>query len=201
MLLKCCAQYFSQFGKLCSGHRTGKDVLIPIPKKGNAKEYSNVLVAQLCLILCNPMDCSPPGSSVHKIFQTRILEWIIILFSREFSWPRDQTLVCIAGTSFTIWATREAPKCSNYCTIVLISHASKIMLKMLQVRLPQYMNWEIPYVQAVSWETCMWIKKQQLEPDMEQLTGSKLGKEYDKAVNCHPAYLTYMQSTSCERQG
>ena len=41
------------------------------------------------------------------------------------------------------------------------------------------------------------VKKQQLEPHMEQLTGSKLGKEYDKAVYCHPAYLTYMQSTSC----
>ena len=41
-------------------------------------------------------------------------------------------------------------------------------------------------------------KKQQLEPDMEQRTGSKLGKEYDKAVYCHPAYLTSMQSTSCE---
>ena len=44
----------------------------------------------------------------------------------------------------------------------------------------------------------MQVRKQQLEPDMEQLTGSKLGKEYDKAVYCHPAYLTYMQSTSCE---
>ena len=42
----------------------------------------------------------------------------------------------------------------------------------------------------------MRVKKQQLELDMEQLTGSKLGKEYDKAVYCHPAYLTYMQSTS-----
>ena len=41
-------------------------------------------------------------------------------------------------------------------------------------------------------------KKQQLEPDMEQVTGSKLGKEYDKAVYCHPAYLTFMQSTFCE---
>ena len=41
----------------------------------------------------------------------------------------------------------------------------------------------------------MWVKKQQLEPDMEQLLGSKLGKEYDKAIYCHPAYLTYMQST------
>ena len=44
----------------------------------------------------------------------------------------------------------------------------------------------------------MQVKKKQLEPDMEQQTGSKLGKEYVKAVCCHPAYLTYMQSTSCE---
>ena len=46
----------------------------------------------------------------------------------------------------------------------------------------------------------MQVRKQQLELDMEQ-TGSKLGKEYVKAVNCHPAYLTYMQSTSCEMPG
>ena len=44
----------------------------------------------------------------------------------------------------------------------------------------------------------MRVKKQQLEPDMEQYTGSKLGKKYVKAVYCHPAYLTYMQSTSWE---
>ena len=42
-----------------------------------------------------------------------------------------------------------------------------------------------------------WVKKQQLELDMEQHTGSKLGREYDKAVYCHSAYLTYIQSTSC----
>ena len=47
-----------------------------------------------------------------------------------------------------------------------------------------------------SWEICMQVKKQQLEPDVEQQTGSKLGKEYIKAVYCHPDYLTYMQSIS-----
>ena len=47
----------------------------------------------------------------------------------------------------------------------------------------------------------MQVKKQQLEPDMEQQTGSQLGKEYVKAEYCHPAYLTYMQSTSCEILG
>ena len=47
-----------------------------------------------------------------------------------------------------------------------------------------------------SWKICMQVRKQQLEPDMEQWTGSKLRKEYVKAVYCHPVYLTYMQSTS-----
>ena len=47
----------------------------------------------------------------------------------------------------------------------------------------------------------MQVKKQQLEPDMELLTGSKLGKEYDKGIYCHPSYLTSVQSTSCELLG
>ena len=47
----------------------------------------------------------------------------------------------------------------------------------------------------------MQVKKQQLELDMEQLTGSKLEKEYNKAICCNPVYLTYMQSTSCEMLG
>jgi len=51
------------------------------------------------------------------------------------------------------------------------------------------------------WEICMQVRKQQLELDMEQQTGYKSGKEYIKAVYCHPAYLTYMQSASCEMPG
>ena len=54
---------------------------------------------------------------------------------------------------------------------------------------------------SLSPEKSMQVKKQQLEPDMEQRTGTKLGKESVKAVYCHPAYLTYMQSTSCEMPG
>ena len=53
----------------------------------------------------------------------------------------------------------------------------------------------------VSWETCMQVKKQLLEPDLEQRIGFKLGKEYVKAVYCHPVYLAYMQSTSCKMLG
>ena len=148
----------------------------------------------------------------------------------------------------------NAKECSNYYRIVLISHASRVMLQILQARLTQYVNWELPGVKLtfregrgtrhqianihwftengrvlqkniyfcsltmlkpltvdhkrlenssrdgrkyqaallVSWETCMQLKKQQLELDMEQWTGSKLRKEYDKAIYCHPAYLTYI---------
>ena len=57
-----------------------------------------VTVTQLCLILCDPMDCSPPGSSVQGISQARILEWVAISSSRGSSRPRDQTRVsCIVG--------------------------------------------------------------------------------------------------------
>ena len=52
-----------------------------------------------------------------------------------------------------------------------------------------------------SWETCMQVRKQQLELDMEQQTGSEMGKEYLKAVYCHSAYLIYMQSTWCKMPG
>ena len=57
---------------------------------------------------------------------------------------------------------------------------------------------EIQTTLPASWEICMQVKKQQLEPDMEQQTGSKLGKQYITAVYCHPAYLIFMQSTSWE---
>ena len=111
----------------------------------------------------------------------------------------------------------SAKECSNFCTIALISHASKVMLKILQARLQQYVNselpdhrkskrvpekyllllywlcqilwlcrskqtgkflkrWEYQSTLPASWELCMQVKKQQLEPDMEQQTSSKLGK-------------------------
>ena len=57
-------------------------------------------------------------------------------------------------------------------------------------------RWEYQTTLPAFWEICMQVKKQQLEPDMEQQIGSKQEKEYVKAVYCHPAYLTSMQSTS-----
>ena len=72
------------------------------------------LDAQLCPTLCDPMECSLPGSSVHGILQARTLEWVALPSSRWSSQPRDGTQVFyIAGRFFTFWATREA---QEYCS-------------------------------------------------------------------------------------
>ena len=66
-------------------------------------QVEKVLVTQSRLTPYNPMDCSPPGSSIHGILQTKILEWETILFSRGSSRPRDRTWVaCIAGKFFSV---------------------------------------------------------------------------------------------------
>ena len=77
-----------------------------------------VLLAQLCLTLCNPMDCSPPGSPVPGTLQARIMEWVAISLSSQ---PRDGTRVSrIAGRFFTSWATREAPLTTEERLITII---------------------------------------------------------------------------------
>ena len=79
---------------------------------------------QSCLTLCDPMDCSPPGSSVHGILQARILEWVAMPSSSRSSQPRDRTCIscisCIAGRFFTHWVSWEAE--------VNISAAHQILL-------------------------------------------------------------------------
>ena len=66
-------------------------------------QVKKVLVSQSHPTLYNPMDCSAPGSSIHGILQTKILEWVAILFSRGSSRPRDRTWVaCIAGKFFSV---------------------------------------------------------------------------------------------------
>ena len=88
------------------------DFLWPENQNIKQKRYCNKIqwseVAQSCPTLCDPVDCRPPGSSVHGILQARILEWIAISFSRGFSWSRDRThFSCIAGRCFNLWAPRE----------------------------------------------------------------------------------------------
>ena len=91
---------------------------------GDLIEHASVMkkeeseVADLCLTLGDPMDCSLPCSFIHGIFQARILEWVAISFSRGPSWPRDWTQVsCIRGRPITIWATRESSFLCNETSI------------------------------------------------------------------------------------
>ena len=89
---------------------------------GKHRRTKTVLVAQLCLTLHNPIDCSPPGSSVHGILQARILEWVTIPFFRGSSQLRDWTQVSwIAGRFFTVWATREAHQDHRYNVSVIFT--------------------------------------------------------------------------------
>ena len=72
------------------------------------KVKSEIEVTQSCLTFWDPMDGNLPSSSVHRIFQARVVEWVAISFSRRSSWPRDRTQVSrLVGRCFTIWATRE----------------------------------------------------------------------------------------------
>ena len=72
--------------------------------------WENCLATQPCPTLCDPMDCSPPGSSVRGISQARTLEWVAISLSRGSPWPRDQTHIsCTGSWILHHWATRESP--------------------------------------------------------------------------------------------
>jgi len=142
MLLKCCTYYVSKFGKQQWPQNWKRSVFIQSQRKATPGKEKESEVTQSCLTLCDPMDCSLPGSSVHGIFQAIVLEWIAISFSSGSSQPRAWTLVShIVDRRFTIWAT-------NYQTNVFIFYCNKAMLKTLQASLQQYMNWELPDVQA-----------------------------------------------------
>ena len=112
-------------------------------------EGQKVLVAQSCLTLWHPMDCSLPASSVHRIFQARVLEWVAIPFSRGSSWPRDWTWVsCIASRFLTIWVHRNegqfssvAQSCPTLCDLMDCStpgfHVHHQLPELAQI----YMRW------------------------------------------------------------
>ena len=95
-----------------------------------------VLVTQSWPTLCESMNCSLAGSSVHGILQARTLEWVAIPFSRWSSQPKDQTRVsCIASNFFTVWATRDAPvpypfnhSSASWCPDLLASLSEELSL-------------------------------------------------------------------------
>ena len=102
-----------------------------------------VLVAQLCPTLCDPMGYSSPGSSVHEILQARILEWVVISSSRGTTRPRDWTQVsCITGRFFTIWATRGRPSWAQKL-LEFLKIVCNLMIKKKGVRSLKPPVWEI----------------------------------------------------------
>ena len=103
---------------------------------------------------------------------------------------RDQ----IANIRWIIEKARVFQKNIYYCFIVY----AKAFVWLTTDCGKFYKRWEYQTTLPASRETCIQVKEQQLEPDMEQQTGSKLGKEYVKVLYCHHDYLIYMQSTSCE---
>ena len=136
-----------------------------------------------------------------KILQARLRQYMnrelpgVQAGFRKGRGTRDQ----IANIHWIIEKAREFQKNIYFC---FIDHAKALdrvdhnkLWKILKER------WEYQTTLPVSWEPCMWVKKQQLELDMEQQTGSKEEKEYIKAVYCHHVHLTYMQSTSWEMLG
>ena len=112
------------FFHFINGKKWLREWLMPVHKTQSQTPNMvllSIVCALLLLISCSvashsfldPVDCSPPGSSVHGMSQARILEWVAIPFSRGSSWPRDQThFSWIAGRFFTVWATREASVCA-----------------------------------------------------------------------------------------
>ena len=130
---------------------------------------SEVKVTQWCPTLCDPMDCSLPHSSIHGIFQARVLEWVAISFSRGSSWPRDRTQVSrIVDRRFTIWAAIEVLKippnkmwsvCHSVVLYSLWPHGQRWSL-LLTVNWFFYFNHIFKKKKKLSWQhldKCLWI--------------------------------------------
>ena len=122
--------------------------------------------------------------------ETRLhIEWVFNKCSLKQT--RDQT----ANIRWFIEKSREFQKNIYFC----FTDYAKPFDWWITTNCGKFLKrWECQNTLPAFWEICIQVKKQQLEPDTEQRTGSKLGKEYVKALSCHLAYLTCMQSTSFE---
>ena len=163
-----------------------RSVFILIRKKGNAKECSNYrTIALFHMLVKQCSELSKPN--FNNTWTANFQKFKLVLEKAdepEIKWPTS------VGSSKKQESSRKA-SISAFLTMpksltVLITTKSGKFLKI----------WEYQTPWLSSWEICMQVKKQQLELDMEQQTGSKLGKEYVKAVYCQSAYLSYMQKCS-----
>ena len=191
MLWKCCTQYARKFGKLSSGHRTGKDQFSFQSQRKAMLNSSNYWTIALISLASKVM---------LKILQSRLQKYMnrelpdVQAGFRKARGTRDQ----IANICWIIKKAREFQKKN---LLLLYWLCQSLWLCGSQQTVENSSRWGYQTTWPTSWEICMQVKKQQLELEMKQQTGSKLGKEYVKAVYCHPAYLTSMQNTSCEMLG
>ena len=163
MLWKCCTQFASKFGELSSGHKTGRGVFIPIPKKGNVKECLNY--RRIALI-------SQASKVMLKILQARLQQYVncelpdVQAGFRKGRGTRDQ----IANIRWII----EKAKSSRKTSISALLTMPKPLTLWITINCGKFWKrWEYQTTWPASWETCMQVRKQQLELDMEQQTGSK----------------------------
>ena len=167
-----------------------RSVFIPIPKKGYAKECSNY-----CTILL----ISHPSKVMLKIFKLGINNmWTGKLQMYKLDLEKAEEPEIKLPTSTGLSKKQGNLKKTYFCSI---DYTKKPWLWIITNCGKFLKRWEYQTTLPASCKTCLQVKKLQLELDMGQWTGSKLGKEYFKAVYCHPAYLTSMQSTSCEMLG
>ena len=143
---------------------------------------------------------SPTSKVMLKIFQARLqqyMNWELLeaqIGFRKGRRTRDQ----IANIHWIIEKAKEFQKTSTSASLTTL----KPLTMWITTNCGKFLKrWEYQTILPASWEICMQFKKQQSELEMEQRTASKLAKVYIKTVYCHPAYLTYMQSTSCEMSG
>ena len=229
MLLNCCIQYASKFGKFSSGHRTGKGQF-SFQSQRRAMPKNVQTQAQL-------HSFHTASKVLLQILQARLQQYMngelpdVQAGFRKGRGTRDQ----IANICWIIEKAREFQK-HIFCFIDyskafdFLSESCSVMLHFCNPMDPWsparlLCPWnslgqstgvgfhfttncgkflkrrEYQTTLPASWEICMQVKKQQLEHDMKQWTGSKLENEYVMAVYCNPAYLTFMQSTSCEMPG
>ena len=166
-----------------------------IPKKDNAKEHSNYCTIALI---------SNTGKVMLKILQARLhlyMNWELpdvqnfqMFLDLEKAEEPEIKLPTSVGSLKKQESSRKTSTSALLTmpalTVWITTNSGKFLKR-----------WDYQTILPASWEICMQVKKQQLEQDMEQWTGSKSGKKYVKAVYYHPAYLTPMRTTSCEMPG